>query len=145
MKKLIILLLIVLNVAYAKKFLIKKGDIVDGKLNVGIVIAKKPNVNTEFLNPYQEKEPPQVYPISITFSSNILQNCNAIGYLIYNTDFNRFYGSISEISCNENGKIKNYETKGYILNNQAIVGLSELEAQTNTPIKIMFIKEITPK
>ena len=144
MKQIVLfLVLIFVSFSYAKKFLIKKGDIIDGTLNIGIIIPS--NNQQTFQMPYQgqkEKEPPQVYPVSITLTSPQFQNCNAVGELIYNPQFNRFYGNISKISCNENGKIKDYKTKGYILNNQSIMGLSQNEAQPNTPVKVIIVQEV---
>jgi hypothetical protein len=144
MKKVAFLLtLFIFSFSYAKKFLIKIGDVIDGNLKVGIILPKKQNQS--FQMPYQElkeKEPPQVYPVSITLTSPQFTNCNGVGELIYNQDFNRFYGNISKISCDENGKIKEYETKGYILDSSSNIGLDPNQVKPNANVKIMIVKEI---
>jgi len=141
-KSVLFLLLITVSFSYAKKFLIKKGDIIDGALNVGIVLPQKQK--TKYPNPYNptQKEPPQVYPISITLISDQFKNCNALGQLIFNPDFDRFYGNISKISCDENGKIKDYSTKGYILNSRNNIGLGKGEVMQGVSVKIMIVKDI---
>ncbi len=144
MRIIFIILALFISVAYAKKFLIKKGDIIDGVLNVGIVLPanQQPQQNQASYRQNTENEPPQVYPISITLTSNDFKNCNAVGELIYNPQLDRFYGNISKISCNENNKIKDYSTKGYILDKNSIIGLDKSQTNPNTPVKIMIVEDI---
>jgi len=147
-KKIVILLFIFSTFlpVYAKKFNIKKGDIIEGYFKVGVVLPieyTKEVKKSDFEK--LKKEPIQVYPIAISFKDKILENCNGIGYVIYNPPLGRFYGTINQISCDENGKIKNYKTKGYILDGDKNIGINPVSIKPNVQTFILFVEKIKKK
>jgi len=139
----VILLFIICIPAFGKKFNIKKGDVIKAVFKVGIVLPLEytRKVRVSELEKLK-KEPIQIYPISIYFLDAPLKNCNGIGYIIYNPPLSRFYGTINQISCDENGKIKNYKTKGYILDGDKNMGVNPVSVKPNVQTFILFVEKI---
>ncbi len=147
-KKFVVFLLAFLLVypSFAKKFNIRKGDIIQGVFKVGVILPLEytRKVKVSQLEKLK-KEPIQVYPVSISFSEQPLKDCNGIGYVIYNPPLGRFYGTITQISCNENGKIKDYKTKGYILDGDKNIGVNPVSIKPNVQTFILFVEKIQKK
>lgn len=146
MKKKILVLILALVLIYpsfGKKFNIRKGDIIKAYFKVGVILPLEYTRKTKLSELEKlKKEPVQVYPIAISFLEKPLENCNGVGYVIYNPPLGRFYGTINQISCNENGKIKNYKTKGYILDEDKNVGVNSVSIKPNVQSYILFIEKI---